>query len=55
MQHRRVQVMHVDLVLHREVAEFIGLAVGVAAFHAHAELQGYFMFKERLKPDAIIL
>lgn len=29
--------------------------LGVAAFHAHAELQGYFMFKERLKPDAIIL
>lgn len=29
--------------------------LGVAAFHAHAELQGYFMLKERLKPDAIIL
>lgn len=29
--------------------------LGVAAFHAHAELQGYFLFKERLKPEAIIL
>lgn len=29
--------------------------LGVAAFHAHAELQGYFLFKDRLKPGAIIL
>jgi hypothetical protein len=29
--------------------------LGVAAFHAHAELQGYFMLKDRLKPEAIIL
>jgi hypothetical protein len=29
--------------------------LGVAAFHAHAELQGYFRLKDRLKPDAIIL
>lgn len=29
--------------------------LGVAAFHAHAELQGYFMLKERLKPETIIL
>lgn len=29
--------------------------LGVVAFHAHAELQGYFLFKDRLKPDAIIL
>lgn len=28
---------------------------GVAAFHAHAELQWHFLLKDRLKPDAIIL
>lgn len=29
--------------------------LGVAAFHAHAELQWHFWLKDRLKPDAIIL
>lgn len=29
--------------------------LGVAAFHAHAELQWHFLLKDRLKPDAIIL
>jgi len=29
--------------------------LGVAAFHAHAELQWHFLLKERLKPEAIIL
>jgi CRISPR-associated endonuclease/helicase Cas3 len=28
---------------------------GTAAFHAHAELQGHFLMKDRLKPDAIII
>ena len=29
--------------------------LGVAAFHGHAELQGHFLLKDRLKPEAIIL
>jgi CRISPR-associated endonuclease/helicase Cas3 len=29
--------------------------LGTAAFHAHAELQGHFLMKDRLKPDAIII
>lgn len=29
--------------------------LGVAAFHAYAELQWHFLLKDRLKPDAIIL
>ncbi len=29
--------------------------LGVAAFHAHAEVQWHFLLKERLKPEAIIL
>jgi CRISPR-associated endonuclease/helicase Cas3 len=29
--------------------------LGTAAFHAHAELQGHFLMKERLKPEAIII
>jgi CRISPR-associated endonuclease/helicase Cas3 len=29
--------------------------LGTAGFHAHAELQGYFQLKDRLKPDALIL
>lgn len=38
-----------------EVEEGYRALLGVAAFHAHAELQWYFLLKERLKPDAIIL
>jgi len=29
--------------------------LGTAAFHAHAELQGHFLMRERLKPEAIII
>jgi hypothetical protein len=29
--------------------------LGTAAFHAHAELLGHFLMKERLKPDVIII
>ena len=29
--------------------------LGTAAFHAHAELLGHFLMKERLKPEAIII
>jgi len=29
--------------------------LGTAAFHAHAELLGYFLMRERLKPEAIII
>lgn len=29
--------------------------LGTAAFHAHAELVGHFLMKERLKPEAIII
>jgi hypothetical protein len=29
--------------------------LGTAAFHAHAELQGHFLMRDRLKPDAIII
>jgi CRISPR-associated endonuclease/helicase Cas3 len=29
--------------------------VGTAAFHAHAELLGHFLMRERLKPEAIII
>ena len=29
--------------------------LGTAAFHAHAELLGHFLMKDRLKPDAIII
>ena len=29
--------------------------LGTAAFHAHAELLGHFLMRDRLKPDAIIL
>jgi hypothetical protein len=29
--------------------------LGVAAFHAHAELQWHFLQKDKLKPEAIIL
>jgi len=29
--------------------------LGTAAFHAHAELAGHFLMRDRLKPDAIIV
>jgi CRISPR-associated endonuclease/helicase Cas3 len=29
--------------------------LGTAAFHAHAELRGHFLMRDRLKPDAIII
>lgn len=38
-----------------DVEEGYRVLLGVAAFHAHAELQWHFLLKERLKPDAIIL
>jgi CRISPR-associated endonuclease/helicase Cas3 len=38
-----------------EQNEHYRVLVGSAAFHAHAELRGHFLLKERLKSDAIIL
>ena len=38
-----------------EYNENYRVLLGSAAFHAHAELRGHFLLKERLKSDAIIL
>lgn len=37
------------------VEEGYRVLLGVAAFHAHAELQGFFLLRDRLKPEVIIL
>jgi hypothetical protein len=31
------------------------VATATAAFHAHAELAGHFLMRERIKPEAIII